>query len=268
MIKIQANLQMPWVTGIADAVVVRSNGKEDKEVEEIELIEIKASQEFEWKDNALLQVLIYSLMTGKSWARLHLINPFRNEKVSYYFDSKKIMTLRHKVISDTLIYNTNSFMAKMYGNYKLNEPMDVTDTMFVDITRDENKKIKQISVLNMVSPIKCELVYNDYSNNSVDKNKNMEKTEKLRSESEKDNQMMLEDLDRILNSDMNKNKKKFGLVSYKKLGIQGLDITTEELIESVGYVKDEDKKYSLDIDNSLHRNLLCLSRYFTKNRFV
>ncbi|NBP57565.1 hypothetical protein EBU71_13715, partial [bacterium] len=87
-LKIQQNLSMPWLTGIADATSV------DDDEKTISLYEIKASTNIDWKDDALVQVFCYALMSGKTWSRLHLINPFRNERVSYYFDSKSILSLR------------------------------------------------------------------------------------------------------------------------------------------------------------------------------
>jgi hypothetical protein len=80
-LKIQCNLKMPWLTGVADAYSI------DNDEKTTSLYEIKASSDPDWKDNASVQVFCYALMCGKTWSRLHLFNPFRNEKVSYYFDS-------------------------------------------------------------------------------------------------------------------------------------------------------------------------------------
>lgn len=268
-VKIQSNLKMPWITGIADAIITKNNNDEDDQIEtdEVELIEIKASQEYEWKDNALLQVLIYSLMTGKSWSRLHLLNPFRNEKVSYYFDSKKIMNLRYKIISDSLIYNLNSFMAKMYGASKKNEPFLVENTLFVDISKDEEGFLLGVSVINMVSPIKCELIYTDFTNNNKDKDREMGKVEKLRTESEKDEDDIMSDLKSILHSNMNKDKKKYGLEECKELDIIGIKCDINKIIETLDYKRNEDKKFGLDPQNTLHRNILCISYMFLTKKF-
>jgi hypothetical protein len=257
-VKIQANLKMPWITGIADSIVKTKNDEDDC----IELIEIKASQEYDWKDNALLQVLIYSLMTGKTWSRLHLLNPFRNEKVSYYFNSKKIMSLRHKVINDTLIYNFNSFMAKMYGASKYKAEFSIKDTLFIDISEEG------VCVINMVSPIKCELVYSNFISNDKEKEKGMEKVEKLRSESEMNYDSMIEDLKNILDSNMNRNKKRIGIQTNNKLEITGLGIDINKIVATTGYEIDTEKKYGLDYKNSIHRNILLISYLFMNRRFV
>lgn len=105
---IQCNMRMPYLTGIADAIFDSKSEKYD----EICIWEIKASVDINWKDDALTQAFLYALMSGKSWSRLTLINPFRNEKSSYYFRSSNIMTLRNKVYQDILTWNFNCWLAK------------------------------------------------------------------------------------------------------------------------------------------------------------
>ena len=102
---IQSNLRMPHLTGIAD--IIFSNK------DEINIWEIKASIDRNWKDNALTQIILYSLMTGKSWSRLTLLNVFSNEKIYYHYNSKDIMKLRNNVIDDIIIYNCNCFLSKI-----------------------------------------------------------------------------------------------------------------------------------------------------------
>jgi hypothetical protein len=292
-LSIQANLQMPWVTGVADAIVTRKKGEiksneiksneiksneiksnETKsnetstlETDEIEIIEIKASQEYDWKDNALLQAIIYALMSGKTWSRIHLLNPFRNEKVSYYFDSKKIMYLRQKVIDDVLLYNLNSFMAKMYGISKTKEPKKMTDSLIIDFIK-EDEKIKSVSIINIVSPIKCELLYHSWTKNNKEKEKGMEKIEKFRVESEKDEEDIMKEVKEILESKMNCDKQKYGIESNKELAIQGINVTYDEMIKNLDYKKDDEKPYSLESTNSLHRNIVLISYLFNNYKFV
>ena len=67
----------------------------------------------DWKDNALTQAFLYALMTGKTWSRITLINPFRNEKVNYYFKSKLIMSLRNLVYQDIINWNYNCCWLKI-----------------------------------------------------------------------------------------------------------------------------------------------------------
>ena len=110
---VQTNLRMPWLTGIADVVErSKTTGRDGKEFDDVTVWEIKASVDYKWKDDALTQALMYALMTGKAWARIILINPFRNERALYYFDSKKIMTLRNLVYTDILTWNMNCYLSK------------------------------------------------------------------------------------------------------------------------------------------------------------
>jgi hypothetical protein len=81
-LNIQNNLRMPWLTGIADVVF---NKKNENGKSEVHVWELKASVDVNWKDDALTQALLYTLMTGKSWGRITLLNPFRNEKCSFHF---------------------------------------------------------------------------------------------------------------------------------------------------------------------------------------
>lgn len=145
-IMIQPNLRMPWLTGIAD-VIFR---KKDDNSEEINVWELKASISPDWKDNALTQAFLYSLMTGKSWSRITLLNPFRNEKCSYHFNSREIMTLRNIVYSDLLLWNMNCFLAKNFNNF-LKNTFVIRDKWFVYYSNLKErcpycKEIKDISV--------------------------------------------------------------------------------------------------------------------------
>jgi hypothetical protein len=106
-LSIQSNLQMPLLTGIADAIF--------EEEKNLNLWEIKASIDIEWKDNALTQAFLYVLCTGKMYSSITLINPFRNEKISYNFNAENIMTLRNKVYKDILTWNFNCYLAKNYN---------------------------------------------------------------------------------------------------------------------------------------------------------
>lgn len=115
-LRIQANMWMPYLTGIADAIFDSKSNINGNEYDEINVWEIKASGDPNWKDDALTQSFLYALMSGKAWSRITLINPFRNEKANYYFKSKNIMTLRNQVYRDILTWNFNCYLAKNYNN--------------------------------------------------------------------------------------------------------------------------------------------------------
>jgi len=105
-IKIQENVKMPLLTGVVDCLI-----KGDAQ-NLYELWEIKASKDPKWKDNALSQVLLYALCLGRKRYRVHLLNPFRNEKVSYYFNTDKLLTLRWLVYKDIITWNFNCWLSK------------------------------------------------------------------------------------------------------------------------------------------------------------
>ena len=123
---IQPNLRMPWLGGIADVIFQTKDDTND----EVNVWELKASIDPNWKDNALTQAFLYALMTGKTWSRISLLNPFRNEKVSYHFNSKNIMTLRNMVYRDMLAWNFNCYLAKNF-NSKNKRVLPIKDTLFV-----------------------------------------------------------------------------------------------------------------------------------------
>jgi hypothetical protein len=267
-LKIQPNLRMPWVAGIADAMTEDSDGKTTS------MYEIKASQDRNWVDNALIQVIMYALMLGKTWYRLHLLNPFQNQKISYYFDTKHILSLRKELLKDVLIYNTNCFMAKTYAESRQCEKLDVKNTMFLNILKDTGGSILQASIINMVSPIKCEYIYDKYVTSGLKKNKDMEKQERFACESELSEVDILKELDDILNSEINKDKTVWSLDGNKD--IRGTNSIKDaykvgtfiDIVSELKYKKNEEIIYSADLNDSLVQNLFCISFMFKKNYFV
>ena len=267
-LKIQAPVLMPYISGIADVI---SNNDEKN----MSIYEIKASQNREWIDDASLQIMIYALCCGKTWYRLHLLNPFQNSKITYYFDTKKILTLRKMLTNDVLIYNTNSFMAKMYPVTKENEKIDVSNTLFLNILKDQNNKIKQATIINMLSPIKCEILYDKFVGNNLDKNKDMDKEDRYACESELTEIEIIEELKDILSSNMNKDKKIYSytnncknikdVISIKKeFNIKEFD----NIVKYLNYQEKEELNYSADINDSLVRNIFCLAFMFLNRNFV
>ena len=152
-INIQSNLRMPHLTGIADIIFTN-------EQQHINIWEIKASIDRKWKDDALTQAILYSLMTGKSWSRITLLNVFTNEKIFYHFNSKEIISLRNLVIQDILVYNCNCYLSKHF-NVHNKKCFKYLDCFFIDITYHHHE-ITQISIIEFLSPTKCILILNQY----------------------------------------------------------------------------------------------------------
>lgn len=151
-------MKMPFIGGICDVMNIK---KIDQKGDEITIWEIKASVEQEWKDNALFQAVLYALMSGKKWCRIILLNPFRNEKCSYYFKMEDIMGLRQLVINDTLSWNISCWFAK---NIKSKgTPIKVTNNYVICMKENPSKtKFLQITLINFLSPSKFDIIYNFY----------------------------------------------------------------------------------------------------------
>jgi hypothetical protein len=276
-LNIQKPVRMPWITGVVDVSI-----NSDKE---IELYEIKASRDKDWKDNALIQIICYALMSGKTWSRLHLINPFQNEYVSYYFDTKKILTLRDELLKDVLIYNVNSMMAKMYSIVKTNglPSLCVDNTLVLDIRNDEKNQVVQVSIINIVSPIKVEFVYKNTISNNKEKTTTMARLEKYMCESSLSIDDLLNEVNNILLNPVNKNKTIWvfnDVTETSKIFSSLIDVdryksikTTynleneEKIIDFLKYSKNLDKSYELNLTDSLSRNILSLSFLFFNNTF-
>ena len=268
-LKIQAPVKMPYISSIADAISLEDDEKTTS------IYEIKASQSYDWKDDASLQIIMYALSCGKTWTKLHLLNPFQNSKVSYHFDSKKILTLRKELINDILIYNTNSFLAKFYPQTKENKKLNVSNTLFVNVLKNEDGAIKQASIINMLSPIKCEIIYNKYVSSGNKKSKNMLKEDKYACESELSEVEIVEELKEILYSKMNKNKSIWSFESNFEDIIECKSIQDyydlddfQYIVDFFSYKKNDDLDYSADLTDSLVQNIFSLSYLFMKNNFV
>lgn len=268
-LKIQAPVQMPYISGIADAIA------EDEDGKTMCVYEIKASQNYEWKDDASLQIIIYALCCGKTWSKLTLLNPFQNSKVVYHFDTKNILFLRKQLVNDILIYNLNSFMSKMYPITKNNKKLNVNDTLFLNIMRNEDNSITQVSIINVISPIKCEILYNKYVSSGLKKKKGMTKEAKYACESELSESELIQEIRDILYSEVNKGKVIWSfedncndIIYVNPINIFYKLEKFEELVSFLDYKKNEQITYSADLNDSLVRNIFCIAFMFLKNNFV
>jgi hypothetical protein len=268
-LKIQCNLQMPWLTGIADALTI------DNDEKTTSIYEIKASQKINWEDDAQIQIISYALMTGKTWSRLHLLNPFKNSKISYYFDSKNILHLRMQILKDILIYNTNSMMAKLYPTTKNNKKLNISNTLFLNVIRNQNNEISQVSLIEMVSPIKCEFLYNNCSASELKKNKDMDKQQRFACESSLSSSDLLTEIKQILHSDIHKNKIIWSfdtnddIIFCNSIKLFHNLSSFQSIISFLKYDSTiSDNKYSLDFNDSFSKNILCLSFMFFNYFFI
>jgi hypothetical protein len=224
---------MPWVTGIADTIFFKDYGKG----EELNLWEIKASISPDWKDDALTQVFMYALMTGKSWSRLSLINPFRNERCYYHFNSRKVMTLRNRIYKDALLWNFNCFLAKNY-NKRCKQVFPTENKLFMQIVHDELGPT-QMTLVEFLSPTKMFVRENIYMKREFPEGTKLTRHQKLCKESE-------HDWDTVRN-EPSKGYEVWDMDEKFK------ELITEEinLKEFLQYEKGEDLKYEMDFTDSL-----------------
>ena len=259
-ISVQGNMRMPWVTGICDAMISKHVQKDsEKTNDEITIWELKASIDFDWKENALIQAVIYALMSGKSWCRIVLLNPFRNEKCSYYFNMKKVMYLRELVINDMLIWNTNCYLSK---NSKVRgKTLSVTNNLFLYMKKGNGGKFAQYSVFQFMSPTKIDLIHNVFIKTPSTKcRKDLSKLEKLCNDVEMEEKEALDKLYETLNSSQYRD-----LTVYysgdceleEKRYVRVEDVTGYDIVmlDELHYEKNIELKYEADFDDALVRAL-------------
>ena len=167
-------------------------------------------------------------------------------------------------------------MAKTYPEVRnKNMPkMSVKKVLFLDVRKDESGKVTQVSVINMLSPIKCEVIYNKYASNGKDKISSMDRVDKFMTESDLDVDDLMKDVNNMLCNDMNKDKEiwSFGDVDFIKRDINSIktkyDMENEDkIVEFLKYKKNPEKHYSLNMTDTLSRNILMVSFMFLNNFF-
>jgi hypothetical protein len=270
IISIQNNMRMPWTTGVSDVIIKNKN--EEDESEEITIWELKASVDIEWKEDALIQAVIYALMTGKNWTRLVLLNPFRNEKCSYYFNMKRVMYLRELVINDIIVWNINCFLSK---SLKVKgSVLNLTNQLMLSMRKDEYGNFIQYSLVQFMSPTKVDIISNIFINKEKDKSKkrkDLSRVEKLCVDSYISEEDALFELYEILHS-----------CHYKDLNVYYVgdcDIKDErfksieeiigkkdirEVLNDLKYETNPELKYEADFSNTLVE-ILTFCSYFGKN---
>lgn len=134
-IQFQHNLAMPYLTGIADAFLSYKDGDKKK----CRVYELKASRSPEWKQNALLQAVMYGIMSNAYQTDIYLLNAFSPTLFGYRFKPNKNMRqIREKIIEDIQIWNLNCFLAKNNTRHADNKHDLMTDGLvIIDIDRVE-----------------------------------------------------------------------------------------------------------------------------------
>jgi hypothetical protein len=149
-LRTQSNLTMPFVTGIADALVV---------ADPLEVIEIKASRASDWCTNALIQSILYGLMLGKNYFRVHLINVYQSHRKSYSINTERcVQEMRKMVASDVALWNLNCFLAKNVTHNDPEKPTLHTDGLFLI---DGRPDIGMYTLGEMLSPTRFYILLRD-----------------------------------------------------------------------------------------------------------
>lgn len=147
-LRVQHNLCMPVATGIADAYLPCYPM----------LVEIKGSVTSDWHEDALWQAFLYWVMAGKCSGTLVLLNPVRNERREYRVRIPRFYTLRHNLIREILLWNTNCFLAKISGV----SPILRSHQPTLVIVRSAGVGT---TVLDWLAPTHARLLFHGYHNN-------------------------------------------------------------------------------------------------------
>jgi len=107
-LKVQQNITMPFLNGIIDASAIPN-----KDNIPLMIYEIKASRSNEWRKMALLQAILYGILSVKDYFTIHLINVFGSKFYSYNVSFKKnLMNIRNILLQDIMNWNINCFLSK------------------------------------------------------------------------------------------------------------------------------------------------------------
>jgi hypothetical protein len=254
-IKIQSNMKMKLLTGVADTVITTTR---DDNKSEITIVEIKASQDREWKDDALIQAMLYALMSGKTWSRLILLNPFMNEKVSYYFNMKNILTLRNFVFQDIMMFNINCMLAKKSDAMSKKEKLRVENCMFLEVAKNDLGDITQVSLLRMESPIKCQVLLNKYVTKQKEEEDEIDRKIKLQYESKNTLEEIKKEIDIIVNNPLYNNEQ--DVVVYCRQDTDLVMFDRKKFFNIPIEVYDQDEELD-DNDKTNKKNLAKIENY-------
>lgn len=258
-IKIQNNMKMKLLKGVADSLITTT--REDEKTE-ITIVEIKASQDRDWKDDALIQAMLYALMSGKTWSRLVLLNPFMNEKVSYYFNTKNILTLRNHVFQDIMMFNINCMLAKKTDVMSKKTKLRVENCMFLEVDKNEYGDITQVSLVRMESPIKCQVLLNKYITKEKEEDDEIDRKIKCRYESSSTLEEIKKEISIIINNPLYNNEEDVvvfcrqdtKLIPFGRNKFFNIPFEEEE--------DDNDKDFELDENEKKNKkNLVTIEKY-------
>ncbi len=264
-INIQSNLQMPYVTGIADVLVyekidkstIESLKNKNDDLYNIHIYELKASISPDWLDHALTQVLLYNIMTGKISNKVNILNPFKNTVINYFVKNKNINNIRNKVINDMILWNTNCYLCKtlkLPKLFNLNNEFKYDDYIFCNklIYKDD---IIQFSILKFFSPTRIDKLFNIFL--QTDSLKGVMELPKSVSKQCKESKLSKHkfNIKMRLNEMKYNNKKIIDISNYILFLKNNYDIeldnksTLENSKKYLNYTHNDEKKFKFDFGN-------------------
>jgi hypothetical protein len=169
----------------------------------------------------------------------------------------------------------------MYESKK--EELPITDNLLLHITKDEDDNTIQVNILQMLSPIKVELVYNSFVHPyQIKDNKALgaaDKIYKLQLESTKNEEEVINEVIGILNSNLYKDKviwmeEENNFLEFKenrdiKLFSNILeDKNVLEVFEASMYTRNKELSYGLDVSDSLYCNIFYIHALSNARKLV
>lgn len=102
----QHSVRLPFMNGIIDIFYC-------PEKDMMEIYEIKASKSRDWKENALLQSILYGICKKRKLFRVHLLNVFSKKWIHYCIHFKdELEKVLGKIQDDLQLYNLNCYLSK------------------------------------------------------------------------------------------------------------------------------------------------------------
>jgi hypothetical protein len=170
--KVQHRMQMPCMTGIADAFCETSAAAVEGATEggggggvsrkNVTVVEIKACLQSGWREEALFQAFLYFIMSNRTSGTIILLNPVRNEKVTYRVYIPRYYTVRTRLFQEILLWNTNCFLCK-YDASSSSSHRDTPPFLLICRTLDPSGKTRGACVLRFQAATKMDVLLSGYS---------------------------------------------------------------------------------------------------------
>jgi hypothetical protein len=152
-IKTQDKAHYRFINGVIDMSCQQS------ENDLLEIIEIKASRQKDWLQQALLQAILYGLCKHKSIFRVHLINVLSKSWKHYYVSFPDMKKTLRSITDEIQLYNLNCFLCKNRSIANPNRKnFKFEHVLFLDGRYDQEMGWTSMCLFEFVSPTKVVLL--------------------------------------------------------------------------------------------------------------